>query len=504
MPRQLLFSRIPVELSVVEFDLDAGEEIFLTYTWERGQGPDIQRTGKGPPYMDLIGGFPGQLTTHPFGLRLGSWLIGNQMRASESADAHRVLGAARSGGAPQEDMSVLQQTIAELPAISTHEEVFTQTFPSYQVLGQQGCGDLTMNAWNVAYVNNALARDPQCAKQIPFLVCLPHEPLEYRAYSCLVKWKVSGSGKQRVTIEEVRFHRRDQVGGDTSKMVWVRYGDQWLPRGEQIELAVSNQQVIRDGELVPIIAICHQFGDLRHILRMPNLNPEEPLYPGEHSKPSAGYRPRQLFGKDQFGDIWLGEEALLDDPTGNLLRAALAGPVFVDFPSGAGERLLRGALTQAGYREVASALDPLAPGDWRFVRRSPQVTVVELHFLRNTYSWTMLGLSRDNRRLLSLACAGTPGRTGYTLQQAADFLRTAGAHNALLIDEGADVFQRVGDTNGNLTDLVPRLRRRMRATFLFARRVGGQEAENPEEDPYGREERVPSAEAKPDDPGRTT
>jgi len=463
MPKQLILLRVPVNLSIVEFNLDAGEDIFLTYTWERREGPGIRRTGKGPPYMDLIGGRPGQTTTHPFGLRLGTWLIQADMRQDELKEAQQKLDEARASRAPHEDIWVLERTVDELKAIQSHDEVFKHYYPDYEIIGQQGCGDLTMNAWNVAYANSSLARpDP------PTLVCLPQEPLEYRTYSCLVKWRASEGRVRQVTIEEVRFHRRSQVR-EPNEMVWVRFGDKWLPRGDSIEFAVSNQQVIRDGKLVPIVTICHQFGDLRHLIQMPNLNPDKPLYAGDLPKSPRHYRPREYFGKEQWGDIWLGESAFLQDDTGNLLRAALSGPVFLDFPPGANEQLLRGAMELAGYQEVTSALKPLLPGEWRFVRRSPQVTVVEIYFKRNAYAWTMIGLGSDNRRLLCLACMGEQEGVGYTLEQAAEVLLRAGAQNALLVDEGGDVFQIIRGDNGCLADKVPRFRRRVRATFIFAR-----------------------------------
>lgn len=472
MPKQVVLSRVPVELSIVEFNLDAGEEIFLTYTWERREGPDIRRTGQGPPYMDLIGGQPGQTTTHPFGLRLGTWLIQEDMRQDELKESHAELEKARQRRAPQEDLDVLQRTVNELQSVHAHDEVFKQFYPGYEIIGQQGCGDLTMNAWNVAYINSDLGCDPNSGERPPVLVCLPQEPLEYRTYSCLVKWKASQGGVGRVTIEEVKFHRKRQVR-DPNEMVWVRFGDRWLPRGDLIEFAVSNQQVIRNGELVPIVTTCHQFGDLRHLIRMPNLNPDGLLYPGEPPKSGVYYRPREYFGKDQWGDIWLGEAAFLQDKTGNLLRAALSGPVFLEFPPGANTQRLRGAMELAGYREVTSALEPLMPGNWRFICRTPQETVLEIYFKRNPYAWTMIGLSPDNRRILCLACMGKEEGLGYTLEQAAEVLLQAGVWNALLIDEGADVFQKVrwGDDK-TLTNMMSRqLRRRVRATFIFARRA---------------------------------
>ncbi len=101
--------------------------------------------------------------------------------------------------------------------------------------------------------------------------------------------------------------------------------------------------------------------------------------------------------------------------------------------------------------------------------------MVEIHFERNIYAWTMIGLSADNRRILCLACTVDWQRgAGYILEDAAELLLQAGAHNALLIDEGADVFQKVLQGDGDLRDMVECNRRRLRATFIFARQVKGE------------------------------
>jgi exopolysaccharide biosynthesis protein len=82
----------------------------------------------------------------------------------------------------------------------------------------------------------------------------------------------------------------------------------------------------------------------------------------------------------------------------------------------------------------------------------------------------MIGLTRDNRRLLCLACDGKPGSSGYVLEDAARVLQQAGAYNALLIDEGADAFQYLRAADGNLMAPIPlkRGRGRIRATFIVA------------------------------------
>jgi hypothetical protein len=468
-----MLSRVPVDLSIVEYSLDAGEDIFLTYTWERSEGPHIQRTGKGPPTMQGMD-FQGEPITNPFALRQGTWLIQEDMRKDETAEAKIEFEKTRSF-APARYRQIFQDTIQELDSIKAHDTVFKGNYPDHDIVGMQGCGDLTMNLWNVAYINNNLGHNP------PALVCLHEEEPESRTYSCLVKWKGSEARAGRVTIEEVMFRRKLAVR-NTNEMVGVRFGNKWLPRGDLIDFAVSNQQVIRNGEIVPVVTTCHQFGDLRHLLLMPNLNPKGPLYSGEppaekKNSPHTGdlltdkdisYHPRLYFGEKQYDDIWLGEEAFLSDTSQNLRRAALTGPIFIPISGREDMPRFRGALNNAGYREISSALQPLSAGDWRFVRRG-QKSVLEIYFKRNVYGWTMIGLSADKRRIISLACTGRAGQTGYVLEEAAELLLRAGATNALLIDEGNDVLQKVQWSGADLVDMVPSQRRRLRSMIIFAR-----------------------------------
>jgi hypothetical protein len=484
VPKQLVLAREPVDLSIVAFNVDDGEELFLTFTSERREGPDIRRTGMGPPYMALIGGQPGQITTNAFGLRLGTWLIAERLRQDEIEDAKKELQNARALGYQEEietleqNIRVLEQTVTDLERsddsrVQAHDTVFLREYSSYEVVAQQGCGDLTMNSWKVAYVNNRLTSD------VPTLVCLPEEPLGSRTYTCLIKWKEMDGRPSSLSLEQVRFNRTSNIR-DLNEIVWIRDGSEWHPRADIIEFAVSGPQVIRDGKIVPVVTICNQFGDLRHLIHMPNLNPErKPVYQGELPKvsiPSPAdpdknvpvYRPRQYFNRPQFQDVWLGEEAFLRDATQNLLRTALSYPIFLDFPPDVNKEILRGALKNEGYQEVAQDQDPLRPGTWRFVDRGPQMTVLEVFFRRTTYAWSMIALSQDSRRILLMACTGKPGEAGYTVEEAAREMLTRGGHNALLIDEGNDVFQMV-DSGRNIVEMIPQRRRRLRATFIVAR-----------------------------------
>lgn len=482
MPRLLIWEDVPVRLVVVEFDPSQGEEIFLTYTHDFKNGPRIIRTGIGPPYMQRPRPrYPGEITAHPFGQRLGTWLIQENLRdcgnrpncnRNPKCDFHQAedqLSKAVAGRASSDVITLLQDYLDEVPAIPAHDREFINVYSDYEIIGQQGCGDLTMNLWYVAYINSPLARPS------PALIHLFEEPVESRTYSCLVKWLSERDPNKvpryELTIEDVRFTTLAKQPND---MVFTWDGNHWAPRGDDIEFAVYGKQVIRDGQVVNLSRITHEFSDLRHLVQMPNINPDTPLFNGDPG------RPRFYFGRMQHADVWFGEAQLLDDT--NLQRAACAGPIFLSRlyrGMGASVEQIRGAMQIAGYREVTNPRQPLGVGEYRFVPEDD--TLVEVYLKRNTYGWTMIGLSRENDKILCLACEGVPGVTGHILENAANKLICAGAYNGLLIDEGADVFQmallglsgpkaKVAGGGPDLDITVPLKRTRLRATFIFARR----------------------------------
>jgi hypothetical protein len=465
MPQHVVHDTVPVVVSVVSYDL-AVEEPFLSYTWERAHGPGLIRLGRSAPHMEVIGGEPGATTTHPIGLRLGTWLVRENQRDDEIADIEKAL--ADPDNAPHRDVleMALEETdrskTGERPTriqIRAHDAVFEQKRPDWRIVGIHGCGDLTMNAWKVAYVDGSLTDHG------PTLVVLEEERVKERRYSCLVKWKPFGGCGPRYSIEEMQFKKN---AADTlDDTAWVHFGGTKIARASAIEFAVSGPQIVRDGKVVPAIASCEQFGDVRHLLLTPNLNPKEKLYPSERTT-----RPRRYFDTDWYDDVWLGEAYLFENGN-NVLRAALSGPITMTTPTGLTDEQLRGALAR-NYRELHSTTEPLKAGEWR-----PRDVVdsfgnkhagIEICFRRSTYTWGMLGLTRDGRKLMSFACEGRPGIGGYTLEAAAEKFASYGAWNALLVDEGFDVFQ-IADFDGQgLKPVLGPRRHRLRCVFIMAER----------------------------------
>jgi hypothetical protein len=141
------------------------------------------------------------------------------------------------------------------------------------------------------------------------------------------------------------------------------------------------------------------------------------------------------------------------------------------------------ATHEARYSEVTDPRAKLEEGQFRFLPDDD--TQVEVYLRRNTYGWTMIGLTEKNDKVLCLACEGDPARhQKYTIEAAAGKLQEVGAHDALLMDEGVDVFQaallgltgpkaKVASGPPDLDITVPldltRPRTRLRATFLFVR-----------------------------------
>jgi len=467
MPAPVIYERVPTLLSIVQFDPRRGEEMFLTFTHGRENGPEIKRTGRASPFMEhLYPETPGEVTSHPDGLRLRSWLIQEARRDEDLKTGLAALAKARASKArPAEKrkaVRTLQAYVDENPRLAAHDAEFANVYPQYEIVGQQGCGDLSMNLWHVAFINSPLALDGKTA-----LVFLHGEPLGARAYSCLVKWKPGAD--PAMTIEDLKFNSH---GTTTDDKVWTWRDGKWQCCGNRIEFAVSAKQVIRDGKPARISRRTHQYSDLRHLLQMPNLNPDGPL-------DGKGKRPRSYFGGETSDDIWIGEAQLIDDI--NLQRAAMTGPVFVSrLHQGLGASVdqVNGAMRDGGYAEVKESWDDLGPGQYRFVAEDDRL--VEVYFRRSCYGWSMVGLD-DVGRVLCLACQGNPREgQGHSLAAAARRLRDAGARNALLIDEGFDAFQavllggaypkmRVAGGGPELDEIVPLRRTRLRATFLFAR-----------------------------------
>jgi hypothetical protein len=152
----------------------------------------------------------------------------------------------------------------------------------------QGVGDLSMNEWNVMFYHEH--GNPQ--------VFLPeNEPFSNRIYSCLIVWKDKDDASLSSKIEEAKSfiskptHDPTHPIGVSLKrdlsIAQLRFspGKPYLTfpgkhpddlaLHELIDFAVYGKLVLREGEIVEPAEIVDQFLDLRHVFKLPNINPKD-------------------------------------------------------------------------------------------------------------------------------------------------------------------------------------------------------------------------------------
>ena len=357
----------------------------------------------------------------------------------------------------------------------------------------QGCGDLTMNEWNVAFVTGKSFEEVGEDQRKWQLLHAPGEPLSDRIYTCLIRWKVpKDDEKLRQIAEETRVVYPYQIAplkfmvpsldvGPPDRHVFL--GQQ--PIGHLIEFAVYGQQVCRDGHGVPVQSTIHEFGDVRHVFDLPDLNRDQRYADAaSYGIPEYEERPRNLFNQSTRDDVWLAEAALIQGDR-NLKALALEHPVHLDLralgaPKEWIEIVLLGEQAR-GYQKVEPELDVRQPGQWRWIVEGRR-TWLKIFFLRSHYPCTMIGVRAkdegtggrpsgagivDCAELFFLAHGHRYDQGGCTIEEAARYLWDANkCWNALLFDEGFDVFQLVREEpQGPLVEKVPLKRRALRCVF---------------------------------------
>ncbi len=410
--------------------------------------------------MEVIGQ-PGKITTNDREQRWGSWFID---KASKRISIDHWYDGTRSD-TPNHNVDEWRKHIQQL---SFHTGDFERAYGKlYEIVGQQGAGDLTMNDWNVAFVKSWQTSDnPELTRHVPDLLFLLEEPLWRRSYTCLTKRRGN-----KVSIEEgVRFSHVPDFR--------IFIGDSDIT--DEVELAISGRQVIRDGEVVDFIDIVDQFNDIRHLVMLPNLNPKdaltlEPEKQADYEKiKTFETYPRVFFGEPKDYDVWLGEGQLLADR--NLRRAALKIPIHLNIlyeGLGAPRELVKAVMKREGYKEFDHVKNP---GEWRFLPKNyaRPGDWIEVFLKANGFPCTMIGVREDTQSVYLLAFNHGYGNTpAKSISQVAEiFLKYTGVQKALLFDEGGDVFQKADLHDGNgLQPLVPVRREQIRCCFIIGKKV---------------------------------
>ncbi len=312
----------------------------------------------------------------------------------------------------------------------------------------QGMGDLSFNNGCVAFYRDD-AGDPH--------VILPrNEPYDLRSYTCMVAWKSPPKGP-RPNSEVMRSIEDNRFGAANEQFAIIRLRLRPTPPcieledgrdiSELVDFAVSGRQIIDAGKVVPAARIAPDFSDRRHVFRLPNIGKvKEKVTINGEEKEQETICQYPLFGREeQLGeDVWLLEQVLIEHD--NLTKVACHEPISVPlFKLGCGEKWADKALLAAGYKNT-DRLEPVERGQYAWRGKAHRELRVFLE--RNVYPCTMIGLGNpdpkakasESNRLYLLAW-GHSYHQGYTIWEAAEVLRAAGARYALVIDEGGDVFQ---------------------------------------------------------------
>lgn len=314
-----------------------------------------------------------------------------------------------------------------------------------KIAGHQGCGDLSLNMFHVAFIAEEIIGDKP-----PFTIILPEEDVNNHDYYCLTKWKEGRSpGGRRTEFAKMRFRRRYGDAPVESLVLRSAADGKWVEAGSEILFAVSGKPIVWGGVAQQLKDTIGMFTDLRHVFEFPNLNPTVTDGLRDFHDHNLRHRPRSAFDRLQWDDVWLGEAALLDSR--ELRKATLTGSIGLT-PSDLGtfEEHIEAALKGRGempqhYAQVESLNIDLVPGQFRKDKRGRE-TVFEMRFRRNTYPYSIMGMTKEGH-LLSCVWQGpySDQEHGFTIEEMANLLVEMKVESALLFEEGADPYLDVID-----------------------------------------------------------
>ena len=232
----------------------------------------------------------------------------------------------------------------------------------FRYIALQGCGDVSMNYWNICYL-------PGEGTNPPMIVHVPTEPLDEREYSCLVCWDwknleheklaaelgnrrdgavfSAGTGRPSLSIGRLRINQYGS--GKRLRLITGQHSTEIDPF---VRYAVYGRRLVWAGAAVPPRAVAKEFSDLRHLFDLSNLNPSEKQLPRAaldhewslarkeasevgfdnlfaHKMPeSFRQRPRYMFNIPALHDVWLAERFLLGSPV--VVQHACEHPIEIE------------------------------------------------------------------------------------------------------------------------------------------------------------------------------
>lgn len=312
----------------------------------------------------------------------------------------------------------------------------------WQIIGAQGCGDLTMNPWHIAYLGRSSYIDALHNTVCGILINDEYtEPIEKRVYRCLVKWNedaVKQIGRQYEFLD-LRFINLNPIvilinapelaqEYENCLKGLPDYNEDLKNISPFLEFALAGKEIIQKGHQVPLVTAIDKFQDVRHIFKLPH-----------QVRCSGNFRGQTI------QQINLGEYQLYGDL--NARRAALNGPIIIETD-----------LNQAGgfFRINLDELqEDLNHKNFKLVSESPSRVgdyylhsddkIVEIYFPKNVYPFGILGM--HNNEIICLSSSGLSGRIGNTLEGITRIMIDGfNSEEAIVLDEGFDVFQLVNPT----------------------------------------------------------
>lgn len=336
----------------------------------------------------------------------------------------------------------------------------------------QGLGDLSMNAWNVAYFGEEESR-----RRIYAPV---GEPVYDRSYTCLAALKSGCCSPSSIDGGDgIMLGSELAIGRFALDRSAIRLEGAKSIDGHCLHFAVYGKAVLWNGVVVEPQHNIDEWTDVRHVFNLPDINPKGEVsselqtyleqMSSDHLRPEDQKRfvdlwskpPRWIYGMAQSAAVWLFEEQLLSDP--NLRRLACVGPVSFDLAAlPVPEPWIEFRLHAGGYRPGRSP-GALMPGQYFWSNDGGRRLHVFLK--RNRYPFTMIGIGelamsgageKKSRPALYAAALGGPAfaQSRLSIWDCADMLRCLGCKYALCFDEGQDVFQAFFSTGREAHDFI--------------------------------------------------
>jgi len=305
-----------------------------------------------------------------------------------------------------------------------------------------------MNFWHVAYINR------HANGHVMNLCGLrtqgdPQELISHRTYRCLIKWAPPAADARGLVYEclDVRFealpNERWMVKLADPSLVTTYdgyfrnvngYSASVHDIGPLLDFALSGKVIVENGIEISLANAIDRFEDVRHVFNLPPV------------------KARGHFDGHDVQEVNLGEYQLFNNV--NERRAALSCPVVINLKIGgfvtSGWEPIQDALRRRHYRETEES--PTRRGQFRRYSNSQ----VEIFFPHNVYPFGVLGIrpSQDDpehrRELVGLSSGGLSGRVGNTLEGIAQIMFDFfGCTDALVLDEGYDVFALINPLDGN-------------------------------------------------------